>query len=590
VPLVATLGMELLIACHCDSPVGNLHLPRFLVVAWVVLSCAIGSAWLLHSCFRISKVLSSNCGWQFLSSSCHTSSQSSGLPQQSQKASSNNGYSWTSADQDFQTHVRKAVQKMKAQRFRAFAGMWVIVNPPMMAWFAWTVWTTYWHDPDGYTQLFQDQLWFEGLLGLLLSVLAAHVFRSKSLEIGLLAQTLMMISFSARLFVVAKLSAFHQAWSYIALVRIMFAFSGSPFLTAALNSLFLACELYIMIYNEIPDYLRAVVTYLVVCFFAGAVERSLESEACALLHAREARDGQSRIHGILSYLCDAVVELDEALVICGRSLSFEAIVMHGANCQGRTFTDFCFDEDQVRLAQTLQSNPAGTVNSCTVKLVVPPFNAIDVTLWHTCSLRLDGRKRYLIGLQEQQEDTRCASLPLRAEPWQRKARATRGRRRKLSRSSAPPQPQREALESSDSLASSAVESDTAIVTVDVGQADLPILELTLGAQLLLGPSVGVGSCLARYMPHVATLVCWMQETYNYFLAGDTDQALQMNSRTVVLQTHDSPNPVPFRCSLVFVDSDFESDASQPVLTLRLVFTPLDQQGNRSNQISVLQRL
>jgi len=140
-------------------------------------------------------------------------------------------------------------------------------------------------------------------------------------------------------------------------------------------------------------------------------EKSFEPEAEAKLAAEVAREGKARVQDILSHVCGAVLELNETLTVSTESPNFDAIVLHGASCHGRCFLDFIVCEDRPPLLQFLQSNSEGIVSSCSARLVTPPSNTVTVTIWHSFTRGLNGRKRHLIGVQEDQQGVSCAPVP-----------------------------------------------------------------------------------------------------------------------------------------------------------------------------------
>lgn len=261
--------------------------------------------------------------------------------------------------------------------------------------------------------------------------------------------------------------------------------------------------------------------------------------------------------------------------------------MHGSKCQGRAFADFISGEDQPRLIEFLQSNSEGSVNSCSLKLLVPPSSTVSITLWHTCSLGLDGRRRHLVGLQEHQQDTSCAGVPLREELWQQNPVNRRLRMRRNRKGNAAPRTRTQRHQGMNP-ASEALESNEAVVMAEMADPEIVILDLSVNAQLLLGPSIGVGSRLARCVPHMTPFVSWIQEVLNHHMAGDSAEVLRLNHFTTALQTHDSPNPVPFSCSLAFVVNGVEADTTDDVrMPVCIVFKPVISSSSSSDGSSVI---
>merc|ERR1719362_247938 len=101
-------------------------------------------------------------------------------------------------------------------------------------------------------------------------------------------------------------------------------------------------------------------------------------------------------------------------------------------------------------------------------------------------------RRHLIGVQEDPQDICRGPLPpLQGEPWQRNQSKKRRQRSDHNHGTT-------ALQTlpPDTLNS---EPDAIVVKVRADQVELPIIELTVGAQLLLGPCAGIGSSLARFV-------------------------------------------------------------------------------------------
>merc|ERR1719362_1898565 len=167
-----------------------------------------------------------------------------------------------------------------------------------------------------------------------------------------------------------------------------------------------------MYLHDISDQARACGVFLFVCYLAWSQESSLNKEVQALLEAKVAMNGEARVHAILSHLCDAVLELDGALIIRGETRRFDAMMMSGRSCQGRPFVDFVETEDQQRLVQFLNSAIAGSVTSCTTHIVLPQSGRVKVTISHTFSKDLDGQSCHLLGLQEARQ--KAVLLPYRS--------------------------------------------------------------------------------------------------------------------------------------------------------------------------------
>jgi len=413
---------------------------------------------------------------------------------------------------------------------------------------------TYWDNPLEYTNMLRDHLWLETLLSGILSSVILFFPRVNPLHLGLVWHVLLLACFSIHLFQITTAHNWERALSYMAVVRLWFAYAGSPKLTTMMNTIFLVCECFVLYYNDVFDFPRAVFAYLLVCLCAWFQEKSLESEARALLHVEVAQNGESRVHAILSHRCDAVLELDERFAITTEPLQFAAIVRHGAKCQGRSFTDFIVGEDQLQLTRFLETNADGSVNSCSVKLLVPPCSTVSVTLWHTSSCCFDGRRRHLVGLQECQVEAQCAPLPLSAATWQQKTRQIRGSKLSSHRRRRNLTPQQQ-LNANQDISHKPIDANPSevVIKVDADEEDLPIHGLTVGAQLLLGPSAGVGSSLAQFIPHMDPLLGWVQENVNWYLSGALDEELPPKHFDLVMQTHDSSAQRPFRCNMTFDD-------------------------------------
>jgi len=345
---------------------------------------------------------------------------------------------------------------------------------------------------------------------------------------------------------------------------------ANPSLTVALNTFFLACEVCSVFYHDIWGIHRAIVVYAFVCIFAWAQDRSFTSEVEAKLAAKVAKEGETRVHDILSHVCDAVLELDETFTISTESLNFGAIVLQGGSCRGRCFIDFILCEDRPALLQFLRSNSEGNVRSCSSRLVIPSSSSMAaVTVWHSCSRGMNGLSRHLIGVQEDQQDVcRAPLMPLRESPWQQNQSKNKSRKGSdHKRGTALLQ-----RLSPDALNFGA---DTVAVKVATEDPELPIIELTVGAQLLFGPSVGIGSALVKFVPQQDPFVEWIQAVMNYYFNGHLDKAAQQNRTVVTLLVHTSCTPETFTCTLALSDADSD-DAATPVF---LVFSPASKSNS-----------
>jgi len=294
-------------------------------------------------------------------------------------------------------------------------------------------------------------------------------------------------------------------------------------------------------------------------------------------------EGKARIHDVLSHVCNAVLELNESFVIDAESPNFGAIALHGGSCYGRSFVDFIVGEDRPHILQFFMSNSEGTVNSCTAQLVIPPSSAVRVTVWHSCSSGLNGGKRHLIGVQEdEQEFSRPQLQPLRDEPWQSRRRKKTRRQRNTGPQAAQEDHQAEDLMRSSSQGILSFKPDTAAVMIRSDRHDPQIVDLTVGAKLLFGPSVGIGSPLARVMPKLDTFVAWMQDAVNRHLHGRRQQS-RANRCTVALLTHTSHSPMPFTCRIIINDSDFDDETE--TMPAWLVFDPQTECNSSCNSSS-----
>merc|ERR1712129_675351 len=123
------------------------------------------------------------------------------------------------------------------------------------------------------------------------------------------------------------------------------------------------------------------------------------------------------------------------------------------------------------------------------------------------------------------------------------------------------------------------EPSAVVVKVDTSEAALPILGLTFNAQLLLGPSAGIGSSFARFIPRVDPFIKWMQENVNYHFNGAHDNVVQPGQYDVTLQTHDSSEATPFRCTMRW------DDEANDVTHVCLAFQQIVQTNGTGSNLS-----
>jgi len=495
--------------------------------------------------------------------------------------------SWESVkkDNEQQQYVRMMVQEMREKRTMSFAKGWAFFYPLVVMASIPALWEVR-KNPIGYTIFFEEHLWFEGLLFSIYGFLVACRQQSKNVEaVGL--HLVLSACFCLRMCTFSQEHSFHHGVFIMSLARLGLAVTTNPIVTAAMNTCLAAFEVFIVLYNGIWGIHRAAGVLVFVCTFSWGLERSLESEVEAKVAAEVAKEGRARVHDVLSHVCDAVLELDETFIIAAESPNFGAIVLQGRSCHGRCFIDFILDEDRPPLLQFLQSNSEGNVNSCSARLVIPSSNMVKVTIWHCFSMR-----RHLIGVQEDPQDICRGPLPpLQGEPWQRNQSKKRRQRsdhnhgttalQTLSTDTLNSEPDGTTVQQTlppDTLNS---KPDAIVVKVRADQVELPIIELTVGAQLLLGPCAGIGSSLARFVTQQDPFVRWLQEVMNHYLSGDLDEAAQVNRTIVTLQAHTSRTPVPFTCSITWADSELY-DATMPLF---LVFSPLSESNSSSSSSS-----
>jgi len=545
-----------MVPCECYYTQTRLRpaWPQSIVTIWMCAAVVLVTAWVSLVCFHTHRSLGP-CVTRIF----RKLASSRGAP---------DGWGRAKQDNEQQQHRWMMMRGIRAKRIYAFAHGWALIYPLIVMASIPQLWEMR-KEPQAYTAFLEEHFWFEGMLCAAYGFFARCRKQSKNLEAVLLHMVLTTF-FCWRLLTFSQEHDFHHGVFVMALTRLTFGVITNPKVTAALNTCLLACEAFVVIYNGIWGIHRAVVVYLFICLFSWAQERSFESEVEAKLAAEMAKEGRARVHDILSHVCDAVLELDETFTITSESPNFGAIVLQGRSCHGRCFIDFIFNEDRPSIVQFLRSNSEGSVSSCSARLVILSSNMVNVTIWHCFSAR-----RHLIGVQEDQQDFSCAPLPpLRGEPWQRNhAKRTKSRQRSNHEQST-------TVSQTFSPDALNLKPDAIVVKVLSEDDQLPIIELTVGAQLLLGPCAGIGSPLVRFVSQRDTLNRWIQEVMNHYLAGNLDEVAQVNHATVTLHAHTSRTPVPFTCSITWNESEADDDT----MPVSLIFSPLTE-SNSSSSIS-----
>jgi hypothetical protein len=144
-------------------------------------------------------------------------------------------------------------------------------------------------------------------------------------------------------------------------------------------------------------------------------QRSLDMEARAILHQKEASDARTTVQSLLSVVCDAVLHIRADMIISEPAPKLAAMLLNAAfKLEGRSFLDLMIPGDTTRFQELChmaqQQKHAVTLNAGLTRATA--FTVLNVKLFIACSWDLDDQPGYIIGVAEQDEQLQRAPARL----------------------------------------------------------------------------------------------------------------------------------------------------------------------------------
>eukprot|EP00419_Tripos_fusus_P067645 CAMPEP_0172933126 /NCGR_PEP_ID=MMETSP1075-20121228/220348_1 /TAXON_ID=2916 /ORGANISM="Ceratium fusus, Strain PA161109" /LENGTH=645 /DNA_ID=CAMNT_0013794463 /DNA_START=226 /DNA_END=2163 /DNA_ORIENTATION=+ len=214
---------------------------------------------------------------------------------------------------------------------------------------------------------------------------------------------------------------------------------GNAWLSIFLNSLVVAVDIFVYgyidqstscllqdSYMDCPDYpmtslknyvFREVGIFVIASSVIWAFEQLQLAEAKALVKVKNCDAATRLVRGLLSYICDAVVVLDNELRLVEPCPTLSAILLRdGPLTPGMQFSDLIVPEDRERFLSCLsastgsghgeagQGSNGTSAGLCHVRLKHRLAHMFQVSLFFSSMASTMGQVSYLIGIQESREE------------------------------------------------------------------------------------------------------------------------------------------------------------------------------------------
>lgn len=185
--------------------------------------------------------------------------------------------------------------------------------------------------------------------------------------------------------------------------RILFAaFLGRPGLVFALNVLFWIATIRSLDSDGFPG--APLDSTALLAFLCSLVSQTwMENEARAVVSAMMSASSEAAVQDLLGIVCDAVVVLDEHLVMASSSPKFDALLLRRASqnaCDEGPFPSRFQVTDQDRIVQFL-SGSGGVAQSLFASLMDASGFCVGVQLFHKRFEDIFGQTRHVIGILEE---------------------------------------------------------------------------------------------------------------------------------------------------------------------------------------------
>ncbi|CAE8645004.1 unnamed protein product [Polarella glacialis] len=205
--------------------------------------------------------------------------------------------------------------------------------------------------------------------------------------------------------------SYHSLW--VTIVRTgMGIVHGDNRVTIANNSVFsLAMLVTVQLrWGMTTDIVQAIMLpSIFICITSVIVERSRESELRATLEAKASKELETSVAAVLATICDAVVLLSSSFKLLRPSPHLAGLLMR-SSCSavfmtGGNFVDLLVESDQDSFLQFV-GGPSTHAKMLHAHMRDANSSAVNVHLYHTKYLDLEGQPVHIIGIREDSEENR----------------------------------------------------------------------------------------------------------------------------------------------------------------------------------------
>ncbi|CAE8581532.1 unnamed protein product [Polarella glacialis] len=208
---------------------------------------------------------------------------------------------------------------------------------------------------------------------------------------------------------------YHNLWVLIFRTG-MCVVHGDNRVTIASNSVFsLAMLVTVQLrFGMTPDMVQMIMLpSIFICILSVIVERSRESELRATLEAKASKELETSVEAVLATICDAVVLLSSSFQLLRPSPHLAALLMR-SSCSavlmtGGNFVDLLVESDRDSFLQFM-GGPSTHAKMLHAHMRDANSSAVNVHLYHTKYLDLEGQPVHIIGIREDSEENRQKPL------------------------------------------------------------------------------------------------------------------------------------------------------------------------------------
>ncbi|CAE8702773.1 unnamed protein product [Polarella glacialis] len=146
-----------------------------------------------------------------------------------------------------------------------------------------------------------------------------------------------------------------------------------------------------------------------ICITSVIVEQSRKSELRATLEAKASKELENSVEAVLASICDAVVLLSSSLQLLRPSPHLAGLLLRASSSAvlttGGNFTDLLVERDRDSFLQFI-SGPSTHGKMLHAHMRDANSSAVNVHLYHTKYLDLEGQPVHIIGIREDSEENR----------------------------------------------------------------------------------------------------------------------------------------------------------------------------------------